>query len=122
MEDLYREHILDHYGNPRNKGRLDNPDISCERDNIVCGDVVRLDLRLEDGRVSEVRFQGQGCIISMAAASMFTELIQGKTVEELQALEEEDVLEMIKVDLGASRRKCALLPLRVLKEGLDRLE
>jgi nitrogen fixation NifU-like protein len=121
MEDLYREHILDHYGNPRNEGTLEHPDLSYKRDNIVCGDVVRLDIQLEDGRVSEVRFQGQGCIISMASASMFTELIQGKTVEELKALEEDDVLEMMGVELGSSRRKCALLPLRVLKEGLNQL-
>ena len=120
MENLYRENILDHYGNPRNQGTLENPDISCEWDNPLCGDVVRLDIRLTDGRVSEVRFSGQGCVISMASASMFTEEILGKTLEELRALKDEDVFEMLGVTLGPARARCGLLPLRVLQEGLAR--
>ena len=122
MEDLYREHILDHYGNPRNQGTLDDADISCEWDNPVCGDRVRLDLRLDDGRVSEVRFDGQGCMISMASASMFTEEILDKTVEELKALQDEDVFRMLGITLGPVRAKCGLLPLRVLQKGLAHLE
>ncbi len=120
MENLYREHILDHYGNPRNQGRLADADISCEWDNPVCGDVVRIDLRLEDGCVSDVRFEGQGCVISMASASMFTELIKGKTLEELRALTDEDVFEMLGIELGPSRSQCGLLPLQVLQEGLKK--
>jgi nitrogen fixation NifU-like protein len=120
--DLYREHILDHYGNPRNEGTLENPDISHERDNPVCGDVVRFDVRLKDGRVSEARFEGQGCVVSMASASMFTEEIQGRTVAELRAIDDEDIFDMLGVDLGPSRANCALLPLRVLQEGLAQWE
>jgi len=116
--NLYREHILDHYGNPRNEGVLEDPDISHERDNPVCGDVVRLDIKLEDGRVSEARFNGEGCVISMAAASMFTEKIQGKTLAELEAMDDADIFEMMGVDLGPSRANCAVLPLRVLQEAL----
>jgi nitrogen fixation NifU-like protein len=122
MENLYREHILDHYGNPRNQGTLEDADISCEWDNPVCGDVVRLDIRLNDGRVSEARFSGQGCVISMASASMLTEEILGRTVEELKALRDEDVFRMLGVTLGPVRARCGLLPLRVLQEGLARLE
>ncbi len=122
MENLYREHILDHYRHPRNQGTLDDADISCELDNPVCGDVVRLDIRLRDGRVSEVRFSGRGCVISMASASMLTEEILGKTVEELKALQDEDMFGMLGITLGPVRAKCGLLPLRVLHEGLDRLE
>lgn len=124
MEDnLYRENILDHYGNPRNQGRLQDADISCEWDNPVCGDVVRLDIRLDsDERVSEARFDGQGCVISMASASMFTEEILGKTVGELKALQDEDMFRMLGITLGPVRAKCGLLPLRVLHEGLKRLE
>lgn len=118
MSDLYREKILDHYGNPRNEGSLENADISHERANPVCGDVVRLDINLEDGKVSEVRFSGQGCVISMASASMFTEEIKGKTSAELKEMGEEDVLEMLGIDLGPSRFQCGVLPLRVLEEGL----
>ena len=122
MEKLYREHILDHYRHPRNQGVLEDADISCELDNPVCGDVVRLDVRLADGRVSEARFSGRGCVISMASASMLTEEIMGKAVEELRTLEDEDVFEMLGITLGPVRAKCGVLPLRVLQEGMKRLE
>jgi nitrogen fixation NifU-like protein len=122
VEDLYREHILDHYGNPRNQGRLDNPDITCEWDNPVCGDVAKLDLRLKDGRVSEARFDGSGCVISMASASMFTEKVLGMTVEELKGLQEEDIFKMLGITLGPARANCGLLPLRVLQAGLENLK
>ena len=118
MENLYREHILDHYGNPRNQGTLESPDVTCEWDNPLCGDVVRIDLNLEDGRVSEVRFSGEGCVISMASASMLTEAIKGKTIAEMEALQDEDIFEMLGVELPPSRVRCALLPLRVLHKGL----
>jgi nitrogen fixation NifU-like protein len=121
VENLYREHILDHYRHPRNQGTLEGADISCERDNPVCGDVVRLDIRLSGGRVSEARFSGRGCVISMASASMLTEEILGKTVEELRALQDEDVFRMLGITLGPVRAKCGLLPLRVLQEGLARM-
>ncbi len=122
MENLYREHILDHYRHPRNQGMLDDADISCEQDNPVCGDVVRLDVRLKDGRVSEARFSGRGCVISLASASMLTEEILGKTVEELEALQDEDVFRMLGITLGPVRGRCGLLPLRVLQCGLAHLE
>jgi nitrogen fixation NifU-like protein len=120
--NLYREHILDHYGNPRNEGTLDDADISCEQSNPLCSDVVRLDIRLKDGRVDEARFTGEGCVISMASASMFTEEIRGKTVEELKALQDEDIFKMLGVTLGPVRAKCGLLPLRVLQKGLADLQ
>jgi len=120
--DLYREQILEHYGNPRNQGVLEDPDISVERDNPVCGDVVRLDVILEDGRVRKARFSGQGCVISIASASMFTEKIEGKTVAELKAMDDEDIFQMLGVDLGPSRVNCGVLPLRALQEGLARWE
>jgi nitrogen fixation NifU-like protein len=122
VDDLYREHILDHYANPRNEGTLEGADIVCEWDNPVCGDTVKLYVRLSEGRVSDVRFEGQGCVISMASASMFTEEIQGKTLEELAALGEEDVFRMLRITLGPARAKCGLLPLRVLQEGLRHLD
>ena len=122
MNKLYREHILDHYRHPRNQGTLDDADFSSELDNPVCGDVVRLDVRVEGGRVSDARFSGHGCVVSMASASMLTEEIMGKTVEELEALQDEDVFKMLGVTLGPVRAKCALLSLRVLQEGLDHLD
>jgi nitrogen fixation NifU-like protein len=122
VDDLYREHILDHYGNPRNKGTIEDADLCCEWDNPVCGDTVRLYLRLSGGRVSDVRFDGEGCVISMASASMFTEEIQDKTLEELRALKDEDIFEMLGITLGPARANCGLLPLRVLEKGLEDLE
>jgi nitrogen fixation NifU-like protein len=119
VDDLYREHILDHYANPRNEGTLEDADIVCEWDNPVCGDTVKLYVRLSEGRVSDVRFEGQGCVISMASASMLTEEIQGKSIEELRALEDKDVFEMLGITLGPVRAKCGLLPLQALQEGLD---
>jgi len=118
----YREHVLDHYRHPRNRGTLDDADISSELDNPVCGDVVRIDVRLHGDRVSEARFSGRGCVISMAAASMLTEAIAGKTVDELKALRDEDVFDMLGVTLGLVRARCGLLALRALQEGLAQLE
>ena len=118
MESPYREHILNHYRHPRNQGTLDGADISYQLDNEVCGDVVRLDVRLQDGQVSEARFSGRGCVISTASASMLTEEILGKTVAELKALRDEDVFRMLGITLPPVRARCGLLPLRVLQEGL----
>jgi len=117
VEDLYREVILDHYQNPRNYGTLEPADISYEEDNPVCGDHIRLDLRLKDNQVSEVRFSGHGCAISQASASMLTEAIQGKTLDEIKALGKEQILDMLGIPLGPVRIKCALLSLKVLKAG-----
>jgi nitrogen fixation NifU-like protein len=118
MEDLYREYILDHYQNPRNYGTLEDADISYQDDNPLCGDVIRIDLKLDDeNRVSEVGFSGEGCAISQAAASMLTEEIVGKTLEEVKGIGKEDMLDMLGIQLGPVRIKCALLPLKVLKAG-----
>ena len=122
LENVYREHILDHYRHPRNQGTLEDADISCELDNPVCGDVVRLDVRLSDGWVSEARFSGRGCVLSMASASMLTEEILNKTVEELRALKDADMFRMLGITLGPVRAKCGLLPLQALHEGMNRLE
>ncbi|MER3400401.1 MAG: SUF system NifU family Fe-S cluster assembly protein [Thermoflexus sp.] len=121
MEDLYREIILDHYENPRNYGVLPDPDISYEDDNPLCGDRIRIDMKIRDGRIVDVRFSGKGCAISQASASMLTERIKGATVEEARSLTREDVLAMLGIPLGPARIKCALLALKVLKAGLYRL-
>lgn len=118
MSDIYREHILDHYANPRNQGTLEGPDIVADADDPSCGDQIHIELRLDDaGRVERVAFQGQGCIVSMAAASIFTEQVQGKTLEQLERMTEEEVLESLDAPVGP-RRRCALLPLQTLRAGL----
>ena len=118
LDDFYRQNILDHYENPRNWGVLEKPDITAEDANPLCGDRIRMDLAVKDGRVERVRFSGQGCSISRAAASMLSEAIEGKTLDEVKKLGREDVLEMLGIDLGPVRLKCALLALKTLKLGL----
>jgi nitrogen fixation NifU-like protein len=118
MDDLYRELILDHYRNPRNKGKLENPDISYEEDNPLCGDHIHLELILDsEDRVTDVAWEGDGCAISMASASMLSENIKGKKLEELRHLGKDDILDMLGIELGPVRLKCALLSLKVLKAG-----
>ena len=115
----YRKRVLEYYQNPRHRGWLEAPDRVGEADNPVCGDTVQLALRLEDGeRVTEAAFRGEGCIIAMAAASMFTEYIHGRTLEELRGLTDQDVLAMVGVELGWVRSQCALLALRALEMAI----
>ena len=114
----YREYILEHYRNPRNYGTLDTPDVHSEDSNPLCGDQLAMDLRVEGDSVTEVRFRGRGCAISQAAASMLSEMIEGKTVEEVVKLGKDDVLEALGVPISPARTKCAFLSLRVLHSGL----
>ena len=117
MEDLYRDNIIDHYQNPRNYGTLEHPDISYEDSNPVCGDEIRMDLKTQDGLVVDARFQGHGCSISQASASMLTEDIIGKTLEEVKQIDKQYLLDLLGIPLGPVRLKCALLSLKVLKAG-----
>lgn len=117
-ESLYREIILDHYRNPRNKGTLEPADYSYEDTNPLCGDEIRIDVRIKDGRVSEVRFSGRGCAISQASASILTEMIEDMPIEDVKALTKDDLLEELGVPISPARMKCALLSLKVLKAGI----
>ena len=117
MEDLYRDNIIDHYQNPRNYGTLEHPDISYEDSNPVCGDEIRLDLKIQGGRVADARFEGHGCSISQASASMLTEEIIGKTLEDVKQIDKQYLLDLLGIPLGPVRLKCALLSLKVLKAG-----
>ena len=115
MEDFYREYILDHYRNPRNRGTIEAPDYTYEDSNPLCGDELRMDLKVKDGVVEDVKFSGRGCAISQASASMLTEMIEGKPLDEVKQVSKEDVLEMLGIPLSPVRVKCALLGLKVLK-------
>lgn len=118
MDDLYREHILDHYQNPRNYGELKDADVSHEEYNPLCGDRLIIELKYEDDHVAKARFHGEGCAISQASASMLTEAIVGKTVDEVKLITKDDVLEMLGIPVGPVRMKCALLALKALKAGV----
>ena len=116
MDELYREQILEHYKRPHNFGRLDAYDLDFEDTNPFCGDEQHVFIKLdEDGRVSEVSFEGQGCAISTAATSLLTDELAGKSREELLRLPKEFVLELLGIDISATRMKCAMLGLKVLK-------
>ena len=114
--NVYQEELLDHYENPSNYGTLPNPDISHEEDNPLCGDRIRIELMVEDDIITEVRFSGHGCTISLAAASMLTEEIEVKVLRKSKTLARRH-LRYDRYPLGPVRVKCALLALKVLKAG-----
>jgi nitrogen fixation NifU-like protein len=118
-DDIYREIILDHYRNPRNKGKLSNADVSIHDSNPLCGDEIDIHLKIEEDKVKDIKFEGRGCAISQASASMLTEMISGKPLTTIKDLTKEDILENIGLmNLGPARIKCALLSLKVLKLGM----
>ena len=119
MSSIYSEIILDYYRYPRNKGKLPHPQIQARDSNPLCGDIVEMQLELDEkNAVSDVKFNGHGCAISQASASMLTELVKGKTVDDVRKISKEDVLSLIGGQLTAVRLKCALLSLKVLKTGV----
>ena len=119
MDDLYREQIIEHYKNPQYRGHLDPHDIYFEDDNPLCGDHIEITLRVNgDGVVQEAAFDGRGCAISQASADLLVESIIGKPLEDLKKLTKDDVLELLGIELGPVRLKCALLSLKVLKAGV----
>lgn len=113
--DIYKDIILDYYRHPRNFGDLQDPDVRAKDSNPLCGDIIEMQLKIKDGKIDDLRFKGRGCAISQASASMLTELAKGKTLEEVKALSKADILNMLGVDPGPTRIKCALLGLKVIK-------
>ena len=116
--DIYKDIILDYYRNPRNFGDLPNPDVRAKDSNPLCGDIIEMQLKINDGRVEDVRFKGKGCAISQASASMLTEVMKGKTLDEIKAMSKTEVLNLLGIDPGPTRIKCALLGLKVAKLGV----
>jgi nitrogen fixation NifU-like protein len=118
MDELYREQILEHYKRPHNFGRIEEPDLEFEDTNPFCGDEQHVTIRLdEEGRVAKVAFEGQGCAVSTAATSLLTDELVGKTREELLALPKEEVLDLLGIEISATRMKCAMLGLKVVKSA-----
>jgi nitrogen fixation NifU-like protein len=116
--DIYKDIILDYYRNPRNFGDLPNPDVRAKDSNPLCGDIIEMQLKINDGKVQDIRFKGKGCAISQASASMLTEVVKGKTLDEIKTMNKTDVLNLLGIDPGPTRIKCALLGLKVVKVGV----
>jgi nitrogen fixation NifU-like protein len=115
MDDLYRDYILEHYKRPKNFGELDPHDLSAHDHNPLCGDEMGVHIRVEDGRIADLRFHGQGCAISQASASMASDEVKGMPIEELLKLDRQYILDLLGITISATRMKCALLTLKVLK-------
>lgn len=118
MDDFYRELIIDRYQNPHYQGELNPYDITFEDSNPLCGDEIRIDVRLNgDNKIVEAAFSGRGCAISQASADLLLEFVQGKSLDEVKNITKEDILDLLGIELGPVRLKCALLSLKVLKAG-----
>lgn len=117
--DMYQERIMDHYEHPYHCGTLAAPMLECYNHNPLCGDEVRIQACLDgEGRVTEAYFEGEGCVISLAAASMLMEAVEGKALEEIKAMTRQDMLDLLGVRLTTMRVKCAMLPLRTLGKAI----
>ncbi len=116
--EIYKDIILDYYRNPRNFGDLPEPDVRAKDSNPLCGDIIEMQLKIKEGKVDDIRFKGKGCAISQASASMLTEVVKGKTLDEIKAMGKPVVLELLGIDPGPTRIKCALLGLKVVKLGV----
>lgn len=117
-EEIYKENILDHYKNPRNKCKINNC-ISCKENNSSCGDEVEIFLKIKNNKCECARFLGEGCAISQASISMLTEKLEGMSVDEIKKLTKQDILDMLGIKIGFGRMKCALLSLKVAIKAVD---
>ncbi|MDD3647428.1 MAG: SUF system NifU family Fe-S cluster assembly protein [Candidatus Dojkabacteria bacterium] len=114
--DLYRQHILEHYKSPKNFGTIKSRAKSSHGENPSCGDSISIDVIFENDRIKDIKFQGEGCAISIAAASLLTEKVKGMTITEVAGFELADMQEILGIEITPARKRCALLPLNVLKK------
>lgn len=122
MDTFYREELMEHYKHPQNKGSLTNPSVNIKEVNSMCGDEINLQLAVEDGKISDVAFDGSACSVSIVSSSMLTEFIKGKTLEEVQKIGKDELLELLGITLTTSRIKCATLCLDALAHALEKYE
>ena len=121
-EGIYRENILDHYKHPHNKGSIEDAEIKSTENNPLCGDVITVNLKLNELKVEDIKFSGNGCAISQSAASMLTDEIKGKILEDVKKITRKDIVNLLGIDVGPVRIKCAVLGLVAIKEGINKFE
>lgn len=118
--DIYAENILEHYRHPQNFGTLRHADIKFSDTNPLCGDEIEIQLVLNGDKIKDIRFNGKGCAISQASASMLTEMAKGRTLKDVLEMDKKELMDTLGVELSAVRLKCALLSYKVLKAGICR--
>lgn len=118
MDTIYREYILDLYRNPKNKKKIENATYTAHKNNPTCGDEITIYTHIEGGKVVDVGYEGVGCAISQASASLFTEHIKNKSIDEVKQMTDANVLELLGIDVGINREKCALLIFRTFQESI----
>lgn len=116
---IYKEKLMDHFKHPRNRKKLEDPDVIVKDGNLSCGDKLFLECKIENNKIVDIGFAASGCVLSQAAASMLYEKILGKTIDQALSFSKENLLELIGIELGPNRLKCAMLSLDVLKQGLQ---
>src|SRR3989338_6438727 len=116
---IYREHILDHYKHPRNFGTLKDADIRQRELNPLCGDEIEFDLKLNGNKIDDVKFHGKGCAISQASASILSDEIKGKTIDEVEKMNTEEIINLLGIPIGPVRHKCAILSIMTVKAGIQ---
>ncbi|MBS3131224.1 SUF system NifU family Fe-S cluster assembly protein [Candidatus Woesearchaeota archaeon] len=121
-EGMYRENIIDHYKNPHNKGSIEDADAQFTENNATCGDVITVQLKVKDGIVKDIKFQGRGCAISQAAMSMLTGEIKGKSLEKAKSVKRGDIVGMFGIEIGPVRTKCATLGMVAVKNAIKEFE
>ena len=119
MDDLYRDYILEHYKHPRNFGELEPHDLSAHAVNPLCGDEMGVHIKVVDGKIADLRFHGHGCAISQAAASIASQELIGMELDDVATLDADWVLDLLGIPISATRRKCALLSLKVVREAVS---
>ena len=119
MDDVYREQLMEHYKNPQNKGELDDPSKQTAKKNPLCGDVIKMQLKINKGIIEDIKFNADACAVTVASASILSEEVKGKSIEEVKKMKKEDLLDMMGVELTTSRVKCATLALEALQGMLE---
>ena len=121
-DEIYKENVLDHYKNPRNFGSLKDYTFKSKEFNSSCGDEIEIFVKFKDNKIIESKFVGIGCAISQASASMLTDILMGKTLDQVKSIHEKDILDLLGIQVGIVRMNCALLPLKSLHNGVHKYE